>query len=47
MTGRTPQELVLRWNKLKGERAEFERTWQEIADFVRAEFTSIRSPSAP
>lgn len=47
MTGRTPQELVLHWNKLKGERAEFERTWQEIADFVRplrAEFTSIRSP---
>jgi hypothetical protein len=47
MTGRTPQELVLHWNKLKGERAEFERTWQEIADYVRplrSEFTSIRQP---
>ena len=47
MTGRTPQELVLHWSKLKGERAEFERTWQEIADVVRplrAEFTSIRQP---
>ena len=47
MTGRTPQELVLHWNKLKGERAEFERTWQEIADYVRplrAEFTAIRTP---
>ncbi len=47
MTGRTPQELVLHWNKLKGERAEFERTWQEIADYIRplrAEFTAIRQP---
>ena len=47
MTGRTPQELVLHWNKLKSERSQFERTWQEIADYVRplrSEFTAVRSP---
>ena len=47
MTGRTPQELVLHWNKLKAERSQFERTWQEIADYVRplrSEFTALRSP---
>ncbi len=33
MTGRSPQELVLHWNKLKAERSQFERTWQEIADY--------------
>ncbi|MBP6014424.1 MAG: head-tail connector protein [Alphaproteobacteria bacterium] len=46
MTDRTPQELVLHWNKLKAERAQFERTWQEIADYVRplrAEFTTMRT----
>lgn len=47
MTGRTPQELVLHWNKLKSERSQFERTWQEIADYVRplrSEFTALRTP---
>lgn len=47
MTGRTPQELCLHWTKLKSERAQFERTWQEIADYVRplrSEFTAMRSP---
>jgi Bacteriophage head to tail connecting protein len=47
MSGRTPQELILHWNKLKSERSQFERTWQEIADYVRplrSEFTAIRTP---
>lgn len=47
MTGRTPQELILHWNKLKAERGQFERTWQEVADYVRplrAEFTAMRTP---
>lgn len=47
MPGRTPQELILHWNKLKSERTQFERTWQEIADYVRplrAEFTAVRTP---
>lgn len=47
MTRHTPQELVLQWNKLKSERTQFERTWQEIADYIRplrSEFTSARLP---
>jgi len=46
MNARAGQEIILQWNKLKGERAQFERTWAEIADYVRplrAEFAGPRA----
>lgn len=40
-------ELVEHWTKLKAERAQFERVWQDVSDYirpVRSEFTTTRSP---
>ena len=42
-----PDQLIQHWGKLKGERAQHERTWQEVADYMRplrSEFTTTRSP---
>jgi len=35
MSGRTPQELVLHWNKLKSERAQFERGHLALRRWLR------------
>ena len=44
---RTPEQIVQAHAKLKAERSNFEKTWQEIADYMRplrAEFTTGRTP---
>ena len=44
---RTPEQIVQAHSKLKAERSNFEKTWQEIADYMRplrAEFTTGRTP---
>ena len=44
---KTADQLIQHWNKLKGERSQFERTWQDISDYIRplrSDFLSTRSP---
>ena len=44
---KTAAQIVDRWNELKGERAVWESTWDQVARFVRpirAEFLGLRTP---
>ncbi len=44
MNGRTPQDLILQCNRLKADRAQFERHWQEIAFYMRPLRAETASP---
>jgi hypothetical protein len=47
MNLRTPQEFILQCSKLKADRGQFERNWQEIAYFMRPLRAETWAPRAP